>query len=587
MAILPFFYIAFGRKIFSLICKALHSQIIPELPNFAFFVFGLLSHITVSFFLKNVGASWSVATLLPLIPCCFLWDEMKFGFTKISTNFLIWFCVIVAIGFSIFQVSPEGLVSRLHNQDLNYHISMIACFVKADVFPPDDPIFAGHILTYPLFIDFWSAMLWCINPSYESLRLIFVYQWILVWLVIYFALRGERYHALPWVILLAGGDFVFTDHLVFPILIHFVWIQLRSTMLGVAVILVPLYLMYQVFNSYKEKKIRTSYAQMLFASLILGLSPLTHVHICFAGCMFIGLSLAGHIIVKLISYNTIVGEVKILLRFLLCFVAGTSLGCIFLPWMLSGISMLKIMHGWFGFNPTAEFYIIENINENLLFWLQYAHVLFIIFFVFLLASKKYIAGTVLIVMFYFSNTVAMVNANWDHFKIFLGIFVVFLAAWANCQNKTVYKLHYILLFLCIPTIIRFISTDEILAQEPKVWISKKEIDFGKKIEALTPPKAIIATEPNSRYYISATSGRRLYLTEKLFLWTHGIDFSERENILNDFEKFCNCKKVASEKERPFCPDYIVWNAEAKKFWKRSKPCQNAEMVDKYLYKLKY
>ena len=70
------------------------------------------------------------------------------------------------------------------------------------------------------------------------------------------------------------------------------------------------------------------------------------------------------------------------------------------------------------------------------------------------------------------------------------------------------------------------------------------------------------------------------------LWSHGIKYKDREWMVKNMSLLCNCEKNTSLKGQENCPDYILWNENARKFWANQSLCQNARHIVGNLYKLK-
>src|SRR5262249_16093394 len=112
-------------------------------------------------------------------------------------------------GASILAVT-KGIQTPWRNNygDGAWHIGMISSLVFGGNFPPQNHIFPPERLSYPFFIDLWTAALCVLHPTLPALHWTFLYQWTILWMAVYFALDRNRFRVLPWAVLFGGGAFI-------------------------------------------------------------------------------------------------------------------------------------------------------------------------------------------------------------------------------------------------------------------------------------------------------------------------------------------------------------------------------------------
>lgn len=701
MLSVPFLYIVIGSRFFKFFCK-LCGVASTKPATFAVMFCGLLLHITSIFILKIFGLPWCVAFFLPLIlPLCIFKREWEGLRPQFSLNFTVWFFVILALGVSLFQVVNGSIETAWVNNygDLTFHLGMISAFVKGDNFPPQFHLYAGETLSYPFFINLWSAALWWFSPDFETLQHIFVFQWVLLWCVVFFALKGDRYRILPWAILFGGGTFATVATYSWKLLdkgspwtvfLTTIWVTQRTALLGLAASLVVLYLVYEGYQKLSLNNPKAFYPYLLFAGLVLGLSPLTHVHFCLATGLFVGIMLLGWITLDLLpklfkglqttfyrsevslwrvpivisipviflvalgviaflakdieKFGTffafsrdidivpnskaailfsfqevaslcflfaVIGCVfvlwaeglswikvfykvfrevlrqnpiiKIKILGLLLFACTSFIGLAFLPWLLGKSEVLKIIYGWnVSLQPNTP--VALQLQQAALMWLRNCGYIFMMFAAFWLVARKHLECLALVLLFLLGNFVSLATWDWDQLKIFIALYTIFIFLWSRVEdNKAAYRLHYLLIILCLPAIIeagRLFYVGDISSP-----FSKKALAEAQAIEDLTPPTAIIAAAPDHNSSV-LISGRKMFMGYTGTLWSHQIDYEARERVLRDLTALCTCREKKQISDIENCPDYLFWNDAASRYWHGQVPCSDAEFLGDGVYKLK-
>ncbi len=575
----PLLYPRLGAWVFTKLCLLLRRQ--ESLPRqFLLFMMGLLVHITGIFILKCCYAPWCIAFFLPLVPIFFV--KYRLSFPRLSLNFVIWFFVILVSGVSLFQ-TVNGIETPWVNNygDLTFHFGMINSFVKNDTFPPQYHVYAGEPLTYPFFINLWSAAFWWLSQSYYTLHFIFIVQWVILWSVVFFALNGNRYRILPWAIFFGGGTFhemntwswslIHSGQKPWTTFITSIWVTQRSMLFGVAVLLSALYLLYEIQKRGKYQKSFLVYS--VFLGLMLALSPLTHAHAILVAGLF-----CGFIYITWVLKKTTTSRVEKYTGFM-AFAGSSLLGLFFLPWLSSKTSMMKIIYGW-TVNLNRALPEVQ-IEKSLELWGYCGIPLLIAFIVYWTLTKKHLEALAIIGLFILGNTVLFAQWQWDQIKYFIALYSIMIFLWSNSRDKTVYYVHYCLLILCIPAIYEVgrICVD----YKQNTPYSRESLIVADEIEGMTEPSAIIAAKPSHNSPVTL-SGRTLYMGYLGTLSSHAIKYGEREKIMKDMNKLCECERYAEEGDAKNCPDYLLWTDEDKKYFGVN-PCIEAKQVSMHIYKL--
>jgi hypothetical protein len=133
------------------------------------------------------------------------------------TGTAVFYVLVVIVLWRVFGRAvieePEGLFTGVLNNfgDLPFHISVITSFVYGENFPPEDPTYAGVKFTYPFLTDFISAIFVRCGANLRESMFVgnmfvavsfvgLVHRWALV-------LLRDRLAALltPLIVLLSGG----------------------------------------------------------------------------------------------------------------------------------------------------------------------------------------------------------------------------------------------------------------------------------------------------------------------------------------------------------------------------------------------
>ena len=307
-------------------------------------LFGLVVVCYLTLILKTLGFSWGiVVALIWILPQFKLW-HMRSAITKafrfkITFNFCLFFFIVLYIGTSLFDLDTGIKTIWFSNYgDLPYHFGMITSFAFGENFPPEYHLYPGEQLSYPFLINLWTALLWQINQSWIYLDLIFCYQWVFLWILIYRLLDADRFLLLPWAILFGGGVFLgitqnsaelISAGLGWTTLIETIWVPQRSALFGlVAFVFVARELAFALSGKVLSSSV------LLVLGLLIALMPLMHTYFWMLSWAFSAFYLLYRLYQKDFSRRHL-----ILLGFLL-------LSCVWLLFLNDKQGVLDFMQGW-------------------------------------------------------------------------------------------------------------------------------------------------------------------------------------------------------------------------------------------------
>jgi len=526
-----------------------------------FILLGLQIHLVGSFVLLCLGLPWTVAVLAPMaisfLPASI--NSLKFPFRiwrrGISFAQAFWLAVVFLLGLSLFDV-VDGIQTPWKNNygDLAYHLGMIHSFSFSSEYPPQNHLFAGERLIYPFFINLWSALFWWQSGSYPLLKIIFVFQWCLLWAAAFHFVRGRRYILLPWVLLLGGGSYfalgsnsgeVISTGYPWSSFFTTIWVTQRAALFGAVVALGALSIFLTELRTQKPRL-----PLLALASTMLALSPLIHTHIFVVVTLFCGLLLAIQLFqgrFKLIKFKD---KTSILMAFVLPLVASLF----FLPLLVGKSHIFSLSSGWL---PGSE----PTLAGTAMMWLLNAPLLFILAALFFVLARQWVALFVLSALFAVAHLVQLSFWDWDQIKIFLALYLIFIAIWASTRSRRLWFIHLLTLFLCLPSLYEVVQV-AIGGKQFTVY-SQAELSRAKQLRSSLSSDAVLLSAPlhNSAATIS---GRALYYGYEGTLSSHGLDYlKRRESIFN----FLNGDITLDQMLAPV-PSAVIWSDQERIFYRR-------------------
>lgn len=561
---------------------------------------GLLLHLSLLFLIKILGGSWWLAVFLPLLPLFILWRETFFYLCRVCRievigkvvrfPFLIWLGFHLFLGTSLFSVDEGVYTPWINNYgDLTFHLGMIHHFVVAAEFPPDYHLYAGEPLSYPFFVNLWSASLWLPSQSLTTLTGIFSLQWVLLWSCVYVFIGAQRTSFLAWVLVFGGGSYLamvthpgsyswelINEQYPWSTWLSTLWVTQRSALMGLAVSLAACAL---VFNlpDFKSHRLWNT----VLAAGFVGLSPLVHTHYFMVTALFLGaylfFSACGKILVcdlqSARGFGRAIFSDNDCRRFW-ALLLPSLLALAFFPLLIGKSAMLDVILGWTVPLPKPG---LSSLKASIVMWITNALPWFIAFGVIWRISHYPLALTLIAGLFLAANCFKLAVWEWDQIKVFLAVASLFIVVWAKAHGEWTYRWKTpaslgLALLLIGPGVY----------EAGRVWMysGKYQVyDVGKLqlaevIRQSVPAHAVIAIPPTHNSAATLT-GRALFVGYPGTLASHNIAYREREAMHSNLERLRRCRwQTAGE----ICPHYLVWDASAAEYWRQTLPGEGFELV---------
>jgi hypothetical protein len=496
--------------------------------------------------------------------------------------YAVWAAFLTWLLSRVVTINNEGLQTSPANNfgDLPFHFSVINSFTSGENFPPGNPIFDGMRFTYPFLADFLTAFFRYAGTEWTAAffisNIVLVIALIGIIETFAFDLTGNRLAArlTPLLFLFNGGfGFVyffrdlaasgngwlnFIAHLPFTYTMndqrHLRWgnlfttllIPQRSLLFGLPVAAMIFTLWWWAVKErrrdgeteHKNEKTNRSVEEkpakhsggvfsdsllqvtsvrryFLAAGTLAGLLPLAHAH--------------GFFSVMLIS--VVAAMVFFSFDWLWFFVPA---GILSLPqaWWLSGTpTRSKLFTPHFGWEAGNEMSAIT-------FWLLNAGA-FLLLLIFALIVPRIMASRTkrfylpFLVCFIVPNVMLLAPWPWDNIKVLVYWYL------ASCPLVAAVVARPLAAGFITPRIIGvaliimltfsgMLDVGRALSPVENVTVfGRAELEAAERIQQQIPPRSLIVNAPihNS---VAAMTGRRSLMGYPGHLWTHGIDYAQRE-----------------------------------------------------------
>lgn len=551
----PFLYLKYGALLLKLISKIRTSD--NEFPLAILFFPGLVLFLVLTFLLKIIGLPWIYTSLITIFPLLIRRDINQDIFNALRTykftwNFALWLCVITALGISLVD-STSSIQTPWINAygDLAFHTGMITSFALGENFPPQNHIYAGITLTYPFFVNLWSASLWWPDPNFASYQLTLLAQWLLVWVPLYHVLHGDKLKVLPWAILMGGGSLLtlgthsgenIKGDYPWSVFLTTIWIPQRAAMLGVLGAMTAL----RCFHDFL--KTPSKFNSLILCALTLSLMPLVHTHFFLVVSLYIGL-------VLLFSVT------ELSLKPLLTFSVWMIPSLLFLPWLIGKESIFSLHAAWRSWNDNGK--LLDVIWGAVEMWAHNAHLWFLILILIWILSRSHKNILAILILFILGNIFHFAVWEWDQIKIFVGLYIITLSLWSFYgEQKWVIRSHYLLVITLLPAIFEI----SLVMREFKMHTiySFEDTKIQGEIVAHTPSDAIVLAAPRHNSPVTL-SGRKLYLGYPGTLHSHGHKYQDRQQRASSLFNALTCSNDGRNQELP-CPNYLLWTNHEVKLW---------------------
>ncbi len=502
-------------------------------------------------------------------------EKVATRWTLDAVFYFFWLIFFAWIFSRVITIEADGLYTSPANNygDLPFHLSVITSFSDGDNFPPYNPIFQGLKFTYPFLIDFLTAFLYRTGADWAAAffipNIILIMALVGIIELLTEKLTGSKIAAriAPFLFFFSGGlgftyflqDFQnsnvnwwdFLQHLPnsytkndalnlqWGNMLTTLMIPQRSLLLGIPVFAMIVILWWEglkvmsdeqkvMSDEWKvmrneERKLRepnvfplithhssliTFPSSLLFAGILAGLLPMLHAHGFFA-IMMVSAAMA----LVFFSWD-----------WLAFFIPA---GILSLPqaWWLSGTgtrsSLFKFNFGWM----PGEYSLFK------FYYLNFGLVLFVLALAFFFTSlRTHRFYWPFVLCFIIPNLVLLAPWPWDNIKVLLYWYLVscvLIAGFlAQLWTRKLFPIGAVLMILLMLSggldIARGLSPIE------KVRLFESDqLKVAELIKHRIPPQALMLSAPihNS---VLALSGRQMLMGYPGHLWTHGVNFEERE-----------------------------------------------------------
>ncbi|MBI2327303.1 hypothetical protein HYU92_03185 [Candidatus Curtissbacteria bacterium] len=465
--------------------------------------------------------------------------------------------LILIFSKSIF-VNSSGIIAgnRLVWTDWPVHIAIITSFVKGDNFPPQNPLYAGQLISYPFLSNFLSSVLQILGASLKtSLVLPGILLGLSAITTVYFLgilLTAQKQMAITGLLigvfwgglgflyyavdLLSSPNFIET--LKFPPIEYtfyhlknlwffsFLYSELlpqRAFLFGLPMFFMALILLILGLSHHKK-------TYLLVAGYLVGIMPFFHMHSYLSFLLFsvIFIPLAQ---VTSLKKNGQTSTKRQLIYVIIYFALPIiGLGLIQLPFLLS-INLNQTFGFNWGWMKEQENFFLFWFKNTGFFWPLW---LFAIFKTKLnqLVKNVAIASAILFIL---PNIFRFAPWPYDNLKIMtywylIGAFLVAIALVEIYKKGLSGKILAIALFISLTAsgaieVFRIFNTPK--TQIP-LW-SSKDIELSNSIIKNTEAESVILTAAVHDHPVTALAGRKIIIGFPGNAWSWGLaDWSQRE-----------------------------------------------------------
>jgi len=457
--------------------------------------------------------------------------------------------------------------------DVAIHLSVISSFLENSNSNLENPIYAGTPLSYNFMVDFATAVLVASGISLRSsLLLTGIFLSFSLFLLFYFLAKtitkNIKISVIAVLLLLFTGGFGFayyfqdtSDYNLFPSkdytnypekniyfwnLIGSIILPQRAFLVGFTVAFIIFSILWEWTNKKSNPK------ELIFAGLLIGLLPLFNWHVFFSlGFVSFLLFLID---TKLKIFNKSNLKSKRIITWIIFFVIIFILSFPQVLWAFSSIAgnigkgILDLQLGW----------MAENHNW-LAFWtlnLGFLFILVIPAFIFVKREFK-IFYIPFIFLFFLANLIKFQPWISDNIKIFY-IWVPLNSILVASFLYKIYKKSIILKFSVFIVIFLSISSGALSVIYETRLSSKlfdnKDMELANWVKENIPKNSIFLTSTQHNHFIPTLTGRHILMGYKGWLWSYGIDYSEREK---DIKSIYAGTSESIELLKKYDVDYVV------------------------------
>jgi hypothetical protein len=466
-----------------------------------------------------------------------------------------WTALLAWLFSRVVMFYPDGMHTAPANNygDLPFHFSAITSFAYGENLPPQNPIFAGMKFTYPFLIDFLTAFFIRCGADWRSaffvenialslalVRLIealtmkifnniaaariapviFLFNGGLGFINFFrefgaqsndlsiFLSRLPRTYTMNAELALASSNVPLRWGNVFTTLL----IPQRSMLFGLPLVAMIIALWWMSFGENCEAKARRRY--LLAAGVLAGLLPMLHAHGFFSVMIA---SAPMFLLFRSIDWLAFFAPVAA--------IAGPQ------AWYLSGTQVRNEL-----FKPLDNWWEAGDSNPAL-FWAVNAGIFILLLIAALLIRKITSSRQALFYLpftlwFFLPNLVSLAPWTWDNIKV-LVYWSLASAPFVAAALAYLFTRRFIFRGLAAALLIGLtfsgaLDVARALSPVENVEIfGQAELEVAALLREKTPPRSLILHAPIHNSVV-ALSGRQSVMGYPGHLWTHGLNYSQRE-----------------------------------------------------------
>jgi hypothetical protein len=314
----------------------------------------------------------------------------------------------------------------------------------------------------------------------------------------------------------------------------------------------------------------TSLRSLFFLGLCAGLLPIIHTHsflVLFFICAWLFIWDLKHI------------------KHWIAFAVGTAIIALPFLFLIHGSGsggFFKLLPGWYANE--------SELNEFfLLFWLKnwgiFLPLVVIGYFLKQYAPKKSSALSLkknkqfflgVVVIFIIGNLIQFQPNIWDNTKVFVWVSFLFSFVIAGVlikmfSQKQLWKKFFasLLLFLLVASSVSDISGAIFNSKNSLPFWTKQEQEAAKEFQKIIPPESLVVTAYHHTNWVSALTGRQVFLGYRGWIWSYGIDHTERE------KEMCQVYSGEERSEKiieQYGIDYVVFTNEVLQDFAHQRDC---------------
>jgi hypothetical protein len=482
-----------------------------------------------------------------------------------------WAALLAWLFSRVVMFYPDGMHTAPANNfgDLPFHFSAITSFAYGDNLPPQNPIFAGMKFTYPFLIDFLTAFFircgadWRFAFFVENFALAFALVRLIEALTMKIFNNITAARIAPVIFLFNGGlGFInfFREFGAQPKnLSSFLWrlpktytmntelalasgnvpmrwgnvfttllIPQRSMLFGLPFVVMIIALWWMAFEDSEKGKqgegetgrqgsqisLSPRQRHLLAAGILTGLLPMLHAHGFFSVMIA---SAPMFLLFRSIDWVAFFAPVAA--------IAGPQ------AWYLSGTQVRNEL-----FKPLDSWWEAGDSNPAL-FWAVNAGIFIVVLIAALLirkitSSRQALFYLPFTIWFFLPNLVSLAPWTWDNIKVlvywslasapFVAAALAYLFTWRFIARVLAAALLTGLTFSGALDVTRALSPVENVE-----IFGQAELEVAALLREKTPPRSLILHAPIHNSVV-ALSGRQSVMGYPGHLWTHGLDYSQRE-----------------------------------------------------------